>query len=41
MTRIELGFHGAGVDGHAGYGVYAHGVEGLDFAALFDSSGYD
>jgi len=40
-SRDCLGFQGAGVDGHAGYGVYAHGVEGFDFALLLDASGYD
>ena len=37
----KLRFHGAGVDGHAGYCVYAHGVEGFDFALLLDASGDD
>jgi hypothetical protein len=37
----NLGFHGPGIDGHAGDGVYSHGVEGVDFALLLDASGYD
>src|SRR5882757_1341078 len=36
-----LGLDCAGVDGHSGYGVYAQGVEGFDFALLPDASGYD
>src|SRR5260370_2106987 len=42
MTPIRrLDIHGSGVDGHAGYGVDPHGVEGVDFALLLDASGYD
>ena len=40
-SRCVLGFHRAGVDGHAGDGINAHRIERVDLGAFFDPAGDD
>lgn len=41
QVRSDLCFHGSAVDGHACYGVYAHGVQVVDFLLFLDAAGDD